>query len=237
MRCVIVDDERFFAERIAEYVLDYYVKKGEMANVRCLDAYTLLNLLSEGESFDLYLLDIEMPGIDGLQLAERVHKLDSDAKIVFITSHDEYAVQSYKLRAYYYILKCEYKTELPWVLEQVWDDKYDTLENYYDIETSLTRHQIRFSNIIYLEKQQKYTAFYCRDDVIYRERKTLTDVYEDLPKEQFSMIDRGRVINLAYVKTITRYEVILKSGKILAISRGMSPQVHDDYAQYWSKKV
>lgn len=236
MRCVVVDDERFFAERLKETVQNYIMKKGGVAIVKCLDAYSLLNMLTEGENYDLYLIDIEMPGIGGLQLADKIRKIDSSARVIFVTSHEKYALKSIKFRAYYYILKTEYEEELPLILESVWKELNIEPEAHYEIENGLNHFRVPLSNIIYIEKRQKYTIFHCRDNITYKERRTLTEVYENLPQEHFTMIDRGCVINLAYVGALTRYEVAMKNGKKLAISRGMSPMVREDYTRFWRGK-
>lgn len=236
MRCAIVDDERIFSEKLGESVQNYFEPKGEETIIHCVDSYTLLNSLTEGGNYDLYLLDIEMPGIDGLELAAKVQTKDPEARIVFVTSHEKYALKSIKMGTYYYILKTEYRIELPIVLEKVWKEMTGKPEEYYDIQNGINHHQVRFSNIIYIEKKKKYSIFYCQDNIEYKERETMKNVYDNLPAGRFTLIDRGCIINLAYVGTITRDEVVLKNGKSLAISRGMSPHVREDYMKYWSER-
>lgn len=80
MWVAVVDDESSFAGK---------VKEGIEKNQKC---------------YDLYLLDVEMPGINGIMLAEKVRTFDYNAKIVFLTAYENYARHGYKVKAYDYLL-------------------------------------------------------------------------------------------------------------------------------------
>lgn len=68
-------------------------------------AKNLLYEAEDGKRFDLLLLDIEMPGMDGLELASRLRQLLPDALLIFITSHVEFALDAYELSTFRYIPK------------------------------------------------------------------------------------------------------------------------------------
>ncbi|MDO5345762.1 MAG: response regulator [Lachnospiraceae bacterium] len=61
--------------------------------------------LQDGIYYDLLLLDIEMPGVDGMELAEHIHDDMAAARIIFITSHLEYAIEAYEFSVFRYIPK------------------------------------------------------------------------------------------------------------------------------------
>ena len=66
-----------------------------------------------------------MQGIDGLDLAQRIKNVETDVDIVFVSNYASYAVPSYKIRVCYYVLKEEYKVEIPVVLKRIWQGHLD----------------------------------------------------------------------------------------------------------------
>jgi DNA-binding LytR/AlgR family response regulator len=61
--------------------------------------------ISAGEKFDIYLLDIVMPKMSGLELAEKIRRTDENAFIIFLTNHDQYALSAFGVGAFQYLLK------------------------------------------------------------------------------------------------------------------------------------
>ncbi len=242
MKIVIVDDNAEFAQKIERIVRDFFEKTQEKLDVKIYNnGYTLLNDLEENKNYDIYFFDVEMPMIDGLTLAQKVKAVEEDAYIVFVTSHEKYAIPSYKIRANYYILQEEYKEELVKVLERIWGEiqlermRQDT--QYYVIQNEVRSHRIRYDDILYLTKEKKYTVMHCRKDD-YKERNSLDNVFQKLPGESFIYIDRGCIVNLRYVVEMTPGEITLFDGVRyvpLTVSRRMNTEVKERLAKYWRK--
>lgn len=66
MRIVIVEDDILFAERAEKTIQDFFTAKGEVIEIRRLEATTLLEELNGQKNYDIYLFDVEMPGMNGL---------------------------------------------------------------------------------------------------------------------------------------------------------------------------
>ena len=87
MRIAIVDDNQSFAENMKQVVEDCLRSRQETAEIRyCANGYGILGDVEEGRNYDIYFLDVEMPAIDGLELAQRIRRLEPEANIVFVTS-------------------------------------------------------------------------------------------------------------------------------------------------------
>ena len=67
--------------------------------------FELLASIEKGARFDILLLDVLMPGENGIEAAREIRQYDSNVKIIFLTSSAEFAVQSYTVGAYFYQLK------------------------------------------------------------------------------------------------------------------------------------
>lgn len=100
-RIAIVDDQEEYLEEICNLIEKFYFKNGIPYVVNTFsNAQLLLYEMEEKLYFDIYLLDIEMPGINGLSLAEKIRSMDDAGYIVFITSHLKFLINGYDYFAY-----------------------------------------------------------------------------------------------------------------------------------------
>ena len=124
MRIAIVDDDTGFIKKVETVIEDYCRKAGEAATVRLFsDGGILLEEPGQERGYDAYILDVEMPRLDGLELARRIREREEDADIIFLSSFAKYALPAYKVRAYDYIMKERYRAEIPAVLDRIQAEK------------------------------------------------------------------------------------------------------------------
>jgi len=101
LRVLVVDDERPALDEV-QYLLDQDDRVGEV--MACDSATEALRTLHERE-VDAVFLDIQMPGLTGLELAQVLKRFRRPPPVVFITAHEEHAVDAFELRAVDYVLK------------------------------------------------------------------------------------------------------------------------------------
>lgn len=236
MKIAIVDDDKTFAEQVSDSCGMIVRELGETPELFVYDDYTLLDRLQDGRNYDVYLLDVEMPERTGLELAREVLTYHKDARIVFLTSFEKYALRSIRLGSYYYILKRNYQQELEKVLSRILREiRVD--EGYYVISTEQKSFRILHKKILYIYKMGKYTYFHCVSDCEYRERSTLEKVYQKLPADQFIYANSGQIINMRHVVEVTAKEVKLQdideTEIAIDISRRMRSEVRSKLMQYW----
>ena len=244
MRIVFVDDDLQFLERAGKAVCNFFAgldlgeqKKTDIKSYQ--EGYTLLNDLACGKNYDIYFLDVEMPGLGGIELAQRIKDVEDDAIIVFLSAYEQYALPSYKVRAYYYILKREYHKEIPVILERIICERYrkeNDQEDYYVIQNQVRWDQIRLNDILYLIKEKKYVVFHCIREREYKERGTMAEAYCKLPQNRFFYVDKACIVNLKYV--IGMGDDIIKLGigeesVELPVSRRRGKSVREGLARYW----
>ena len=98
----VVDDEKNVLEETKEIVTQAVPQADIHGFLRGSDA---LDSISEGRIPDIVFSDIEMPGISGLEFAARLKKLSADTRIIFVTSHEKYALEAFRIKAHGYLLK------------------------------------------------------------------------------------------------------------------------------------
>ena len=102
----LCDDEPVLLDTLEEKVRRCFSENLIFAEIQAFTGgQNLLYEAEDGKRFDLLLLDIEMPGMDGLELASRLRLLLPDALLIFITSHVEFALDAYELSTFRYIPK------------------------------------------------------------------------------------------------------------------------------------
>lgn len=195
----------------------------------------LLSDLEDGKTYDIYLLDLEMLGVHGLELAAKIRQSDSIAHIIFLANHEKYAVNGYRYRIDAYILKERWKKELPYLLQKIQDEWIAKRKRFYIIETEYRRERFLIDDVLYLSKDDKYTLFHCVKERIYQERATLEQVYRRLPQREFVSIHRSWIVNLRYVAGEFQSHVELLNGERLTVSSYLLSDVRRKIKEYWGR--
>lgn len=237
MRLAIVDDDTGFIKKVEMVIEDYCRKAGETATVRLFsDGGILLEGTGQGRGYDAYILDVEMPRLDGMELARRIREREEDADIIFLSGFEKYALPAYKVRAYDYIMKERYKAEIPAILDRIRAEKQRrNQEDYYTIQTAGMMERLPIDEIRYLTKEKKYVVFYGKEGQMSRERTTLEKVYEKLPHERFLYVNKGCIINMKHIISLKSEIVTLDNKAEHVISRLMARNVREEVVRYLGK--
>lgn len=238
LQLAICDDEEeaVLAHReIAEACLRECGSAGEIALYT--DSGNLLcDILEDHFFFDLILLDIEMPGSTGMEIAEKIKPYLPQVKIIFITSHIEYAIDAFELSIFRYVPKDDTARRLPAAITDA--VKLIVLEEgkTYTIQTNSRLEKIPCRDILYIERDGKNAAITTSGGCS-KVRKSLQQVYEELGTEEFIFIDRGIIVNLIHVMQIRNGMAVLKNGTSLPVSRSHLQDVKEQICRYWGMHI
>ena len=182
--------------------------------------------------YDIFLLDIMMPGINGMQAAHEIRSFDVGAKIVFLTASPEFAVESYAVKAYDYILKPVSKDKLFFILDAVIADEQKPLEGL-TLKTQSGVVRILFSKLAFVEIMNKKLYFHLADGGVREVSSTLAD-FEDklLTRPEFFKVHRSYIVNLWQVVELGSKELITNAGKTVPISRLLYVKVREAYMKH-----
>ena len=231
------DDERAVCShrKIAEACFRQCGCVGEIAAYT--DSYHLLCDITEDDVFfDFILLDIEMPGSSGMELARKIKPYLPNVKIIFITSHIEYAIDAFELSIFRYVPKEEANKRLSAaILDAI---RLILLEDgkSYTIRTNSRLEKIPYREIYYIERDGK-NASIAASGGLSKVRKSLRQVYEELNAQEFIYIDRGCIVNLIHIMQVKDSMVILKNGMSLPISRSHLQEVKEQINTYWGAHI
>lgn len=186
--------------------------------------------------YDLILLDIEMPGCTGMEIAETIKPFLPNVKIIFITSHIEYAIDAFELSIFRYVPKNDTAKRLPAAIQDA--VKLIELEDgkSYTIRTNSRLEKIPCKEIYYIERDGKNAGITFTGGVS-KVRKSLQQVYDELNAEEFIYIDRGCIVNMIHIMQIKDGMAVLKNGVSLPISRSHLSEVKEQINNYWGMHI
>ena len=106
LKIAFCDDETQETRRLEALLEEYAADRGQdFAHTSYQSPVELMAEVEKGTRFDIILLDVLMPGENGMAAAREIREYDSNVKIIFLTSSTEFAVESYAVDAWYYQLK------------------------------------------------------------------------------------------------------------------------------------
>ncbi len=236
LKIAVCDDSRELLEKVEDILLEYEKVKNIPVAV---DTYICAEDLLDGikkTDYDILLLDIIMPGFTGMHAAREIRKYNEEIKIVFLTSSKEFAIESYSVGAYYYLLKPVLKEKLFSVLDKVVSEITSKQESCV-IYTHMGIVNIPFAKIECLEVYNKHLVFHLSDGSTKETRGALTD-YENvfLERKEFLKIHRSYILNMDYIHSIEAGEIATYSGKRFPVSRLLAKDIKEHYMNYMFTK-
>ncbi len=186
----------------------------------------------DNRDYDLLLLDVLMPGVNGMQAAHEIREHNCKTEIVFLTSSPEYAVESYSVRAHYYLLKPATEEKLFPILDRLMFD-FKSPEDALYIKTQSSVFSIPYGKIEYIEVNSKKLYFYLTDGSNREVSGSLADFERALLKRPgFIKVHRSYLVNLQLVRELRQGELVTVTGQHVPVSRTAYPQVRTAYTQF-----
>lgn len=238
LHIAICDDDRTAVES-HKNMTEHCLK--DCGSIGKIETYTtsdnlLCDIVEDKFFFDLILLDIEMPGCSGMEIAEKIKPCLPDVKIIFITSHIEYAIDAFELSIFRYVPKNELDRRLPAAIRDA--VKLIELEagKTYTIQTNSRLEKIPYREIYHIERDGKNASITAAGGVS-KVRKSLQQVYAELGAEEFIFTDRGCIVNMIHILQIKDGTAVLKNGETLPISRSHLQEVKEQINHYWGTHI
>ena len=223
MRILICDDDLLIVEKLQKYLKSYF----SHLHLSCPEIVCFLDgesLLADPGDKDILFLDIEMPGLDGMEAAMALREMGETAEICFVTSHGAYALNSYQVDAVGYIMKPIKYTEVKRAIDRAKisinyrRDAQKAKKRYLDIKISRNNVTIDLEKVVYIEKRRNQCVFHLEDGE-YICYETLSKIYERLDHDSFIYTHQGFIASFHHIKEVKRNAVCFGRGVEIPISR------------------
>ena len=207
LKTAIVEDDESYREELSSYVKRYAAESGQDIQIFIYGDGS--SILKEYEpKYDIILLDIEMPKINGMETARRIRAVDPGVVLVFITNMASYAIHGYEVGALDFITKpvtwFTFQLRFRRAVERaaMRKDEEFLLAGRDEVE------KIQVRDIYYVEVQNRMLYYHTKRGTI-ELRGTMKSAEETLFPHHFAKCNHWYIVNLAHVKRITKDTVIV----------------------------
>lgn len=187
------------------------------------------------ENFDIIFLDIYMKASHGIEIARQVREFDKECKVIFITSSEEYAIDSYEVRATYYILKpineAKLKTSIEVALEGLEKENKHIL-----IVNKKGSYKISLKDILYVESKARVVNIYLKSQEIITFYSKLEDFFHRLQDERFLRSHKSYIVNMDYILKIEDRYIFMENNTNIPISSANMTEIKEVYFNYLLKQ-
>lgn len=235
MRIAMADDSPADIERLRSEVVKGLTEFGYTSEfIDCFNSGEELIAKFEPEKYDLVFLDIYMGSTNGIEAATEIRRKDRDVRLIFSTSSNDFAAQSYALSADYYLLKPYSSEDVQRMLRRINLDQYEAqrLVEFPD------KSRCRLHDILYTEYSNHKITLHLVNDGEHCVWMSHTELEGILgSKGDFFTSTKGVMINLEKLVSIDEDCVKLSSGDLVPVSRARRPELRKAHAEYVMKTL
>lgn len=224
LKLAICDDDTSQRDYLFNVVTLWANKNSHLIEIKQYEeAKPFLFDYSEEKDFDILLLDIDMPGTNGIELAKAVRRESSSVQIIFVTGYYEYFSDGFDVSALHYLIKPVDERKLYPVLDKAVQN-LSCRQRSVLITTADGSIKVSLADILYIESENVYINIHTMHGT-YHTRMTLGKFAEQLD-ETFFRVHRSYIVCLKYIKRITRTDITMTNGENIPIRRGLYDEVH-----------
>lgn len=238
MRLALCDDDQNELKQAEQMLSSYLSVRPELdGSLACFcSPYDLGEQVSAQGGFHAYFLDVMMPGMNGIQLGERIRAAGDRAPIVYLTSSPDFAVASYSVRAYGYLLKPVQRPALEQLLEELTAQWQEETQRPIPVRTAAGATPVYPGDLMYMEVRGHAFLYHLSNGQTVKSianQGTLDAAAAPLlASPRFVKINRGQVVNMSYIASLSGNDFLLPDGTALHISRLLAAQVKSRYIDY-----
>lgn len=233
-KIAIIDDE-LSMQKIAQSIVDS-ISESKDYKIKYKAYFSSEEFLEDKHNyeFDALILDIELSGMNGLDLARTIKHSHEDIKIIFLTSYQHHMKNAFGLNVHSYVLKEDISSELAKCITELIDLKESKNQNKLEFNTDAGLMDVIEDNIICVMYEDRHPVIYIGNITLVVYGMTLSNVYHLLRKDIFIQPNSGSIINIMHIEKMSNDEVkMINLLNSISISRGKFKQIRELYTQYY----
>ncbi len=238
IRVAICDDEPKTLQCLKEAVARYGKRKNLDLAVELFASARDLEAQIETRPFQIYILDMLMPQMNGIELGQSVRKADAQAVIIYLTSTMDFAYQAFGVFAQRYLLKPLKEPELYEAMDFAAANIHK-LHMALNVNTSDDIQRVFYHEIEYVENAARALHIFATDgkEIVSRllRRSFENDMECLLQSREFIQTHKSFIVNLNYVKLYSQGQITMRSGAQIPVSKSRQSETKRAYLQYISE--
>lgn len=229
LKIAICDDSRADMERL-ETILDVLDSCWFDYDVYFSAEELLRGMTIYREAYHLYIFDIEMPGMTGLQLAGKIRESGTKALFVFLTGYTQYVMEAFDVVTFDYIPKPVTAERLESVLLRA--ERYlGMIRRDFVFQFRKDQFRVSCDDILYFEKKGRQAVIHTvREN--FRANMTVTEIWEQIDSRVFMHIHLSYIINLGRLRSIEGDEAVMDNGERLLVTRSHKQELKEKHMEF-----
>ena len=231
LKIAILDDDKT-ALMISTSAVEAFLKE-KNAEYRVFSFSNPLNFLASAkeEKFDLSFLDIDMPEMNGLSVANELAAISKYGQIIFLSQREDLVFECLKFHPFGFIRKSKLIDDFSLMMNQF----FQTVSNNESNETKIDffdktkTYSFKIKDIVYIEGDRNYQKVVLKDKTSQNIRVPLGTLEEKLREHGFLRIHKGYLLNYLYIRSIENEEVYLTTGTSLPMAKKRKEEIMKQY--------
>lgn len=239
IRVAICDDEHEALQHMEDAIAHYGKQKSlELLVDRFSHAEELNSQIESNRNYQIYVLDMMMPGMDGIEIGHAIRRQDSHAAIIYLTSSMDYAYQAFGVFAQRYLLKPIQENDFHEAMDFAVGNALQQ-QRALNVNTAHGIHRILYNEIEYIENAARALHIFTTDgnEIVSRLlRKSFeSDMCGILSSQDFIQSHKSFIVNLSHIKLYGTSQITMRSGAKIPISKSRQAKVKRAYLKYISE--
>lgn len=233
MRIAVVEDDPSALRQLSEHIARFAAESG--TDIQTAAFSNGMELVSSYRpEWDVILLDVEMPVMDGMSAARKLREVDGDVFILFITAFAQYAVDSYSVSALDYVLKPVNYYVLSLKLNRIQRLLEQRTDRSIVIRNSDGMQRLPLRDIYYIEVINHTLTYHTTQGIRSATgATTIKSLEENLGESGFARCSQGHLVNLRCADAVEKDALLLTNGERIPISRNRRKSFLQAFLSYW----
>jgi DNA-binding LytR/AlgR family response regulator len=236
LRIAICDDLPDQLAAIAEFINEYIASNDLDAELRQFAHPDALLTTCETVKFHIYILDIVMPMVNGIEVGRAIRRLDREAQIIFATTEPSFALESFQANPINYLIKPIDKARFFQTLDLAVSKVNTEDEPIVTLKTRDGLNVIKLSSIIFCEYTNHFVQYTLMGEEILTTR-SLQESFADhikplLSDKRFLQPHTSFVLNMNRVEAFSKNGFVMRGGAVIPIPAKQYAMVRDTYMDY-----
>ncbi|NLP26773.1 MAG: response regulator transcription factor [Clostridiales bacterium] len=244
LQIAVCDDDKVFLNTLVEAIGKILFELNLPSNIQSFiyGSELIANVKKDNACYDIIILDIDMPRLNGKETAKQLRELNSSFKLIFISSMNNEVYNTFQYYADAFVpknmLNQLLKPELTRILNEVSNSK--TQLHLFEVENEYKKKSIirlPLIDIVYFESINRTIYMHTKRKTYTLTKKLFLSVKEEYLEKNFVQIHRTCIVNIRYIYSINDIDVTLDNKKILPLSRRQKKNVIKELTEFVNKEI
>ncbi len=235
MNIAIVEDEEVHSSLLQRYITAWGEAREKAVHTRIYENAEGFLFDLEDSAPDAVFADIQMPGMNGMEMIRRLREKDSEIPVVFTTGLSDYLQEGYEVQALHYLIKPIAEEKVFECMDRIYGKK-DTRE-MITVRTLDGMARLNLKAVNYCESDGHYSRLVMTDGSEIRVMKSISELEKELPGNTFVKCHRCYLCNLTNVKQIVEDLCIFDNGASAPVSRRMLRELNQRFIEYYRNQL